>query len=198
MPPVKGTIYISYAWGDAQETGASREDIVNRLYASLIADGYAVKRDKMDLSYKGLISEFMRELGQGDCIVVVISDKYLKSPFCMYELLEIHRHLQFDARICPIVLSDAKLRTLPDRLEYVTHWKEELARIEYSIAKVGWQVLSASGSLQEYEKYREITFHADKLLTHLADINSQTPGLIEANDFDMLKRAIDERLQHLS
>jgi len=49
----------------------------------------------MDLGYKGLISEFMQKIRQGDCIVVVVSDKYLKSPFYMYELLEISRNLHF-------------------------------------------------------------------------------------------------------
>ena len=53
------------------------------------------------------------------------------------------------------------------------------------------------GTLQEYDKNREITHHADKLLGYLADINSQTPQLIEANDFETLKRAIDKRLQQL-
>ena len=31
----------------------------------------------------------MRAIGEGDRIFVVLSDKYLKSPFCMYELFEI-------------------------------------------------------------------------------------------------------------
>jgi internalin A len=197
MSPANPAVYISYAWGDSQETGASREDIVNRLYDALIREGYNVKRDKMDLGYKGLISAFMQAMGRSDCIVVVISDTYLKSPFCMYELLEMYRHLQFDERICPIVLSDARLRTLSDRLEYVAHWQAESMRLKGLIDKVGWEVLSASGSLQEYEKYREITFHADKLLTHLADINSQTPERIAADDFDLLRRAIDARLHQL-
>ncbi len=72
-----------------------------------------------------------------------------------------------------------------------------MARIEQLIEQVGFQVLSASGSLQEYEKYREITFYADELLTHLADIYSQTPERITADDFTMLKCAIDARLQQL-
>jgi hypothetical protein len=81
--------------------------------------------------------------------------------------------------------------------QYVAHWQKELARLKGVIDKVGWEVLSASGSLKEFEKYREITFHADKLLTHLADINSQTLECIAADDFDMLKRAIDVRLHQL-
>jgi hypothetical protein len=189
-------VYLSYAWEDVRAMAAGERAMVDRLDDALVADGYTVKRDTR-LGYKGLISAFMRELGRGDCVVVLISDAYLKSPFCMFELLEIYRHHEFHARICPIVLADARLHTLRDRLSYVAHWKEQLTGIEQLIQQVGIQVLSASGSLQEYETYREITYHADKLVSYLADINTQTPQLLEANDFATLKQAIDARLQSL-
>jgi hypothetical protein len=51
---------------------------------------------------------------------------------------------------------------------------------------------------QEYEKYREITQNTDKLLTYLADINSQTPQMLAANDFETLKRAVAARLQQVA
>jgi internalin A len=191
------TIYISYAWGDAQERGTSREAIVNRLHDALSAEGYTLKRDKMDLGYKGLISEFVQEIGRGHCIVVVISDKYLKSPFCMYELLEISKNPHFRDRICPIVLGDAKVRSLPDRLEYVAYWKEEATRIEQLIERVGIKSLSAEGGFKEYEKYRLIAQNIDPLLSYVANMNTLTPELLEANDFASLKQAIDARLQQL-
>jgi internalin A len=196
MPPAKGTIYLSYAWGDAQENGASREDIVDRLYASLLADGYTVKRDKMDLEYKGLISTFMADIGRGDCVVVVISDKYLKSPYCMHELLAIYKNNDFRDRICPIVLADAKLRTLEDRFGYRLHWINRLDHLERLIEKIGVRNVSKA-EFQEYDMYREIMQHHGTLASHLTDINSQTPQVIEANDFETLKRTIDERLRQL-
>jgi hypothetical protein len=52
-------IFFSYAWGDEKEIGESREKIVNSLYESLKNDGYKIVRDKIDLGYKGLISDFM-------------------------------------------------------------------------------------------------------------------------------------------
>jgi internalin A len=195
-PPARPAVYISYAWGDVRATPAGERAMVDRLYDTLVADGYIVKRDTMDLGYKGSISDFMHELGRGGCVVVLISDAYLKSPFCMFELLEIDRNQEFRERICPIILPDARLHTLVDRLTYVEHWQEQFTRIEQLIQR-NFRVLSASGSLQEYEKYREITYHADKLVSYLADINSQTPQLLEANDFATLKQAIDARLQSL-
>ena len=94
-------------------------------------------------------------------------------------------------------MADARLHRLEDRLTYVAYWKEKVTSIEQLIQQVGFQILSASGSLQEYETYREITYHADKLVSYLADINTQTPQLLEANDFATLKQAIDARLQSL-
>jgi internalin A len=115
----------------------------------------------------------------------------------MFDLLEIYRHHEFHERICPVVLADARLHAPADRLTYVAHWKTQLTRIEQLIQEVGIQVLSASDSLQKYETYREITSHVDKLVSYLADMNSQAPQLLEANDFATLKRTIDARLQAL-
>ena len=43
----------------------------------------------------------MQEIGRGRCIITVISDKYLKSPNCMYELVQIAENGQFYDRIFP-------------------------------------------------------------------------------------------------
>ncbi|MEO5998942.1 MAG: hypothetical protein ABIN89_19385 [Chitinophagaceae bacterium] len=46
----------------------------------------------------------MKRIGTGKAVVVVIGDRYLKSPYCMFELLEIYRNRDFIDRIFPIVL----------------------------------------------------------------------------------------------
>ena len=102
----------------------------------------------------------------------------------------------FHNRICPIVLADAKLRTLEDRLGYRVHWLERLGHLEKLMEQIGVRNLSKA-EFQEYDLYREIMQHHGTLTSHLADINSQTPQVIEANDFETLKRTIDERLQQL-
>ncbi|WP_446375806.1 toll/interleukin-1 receptor domain-containing protein [Coleofasciculus sp. E2-BRE-01] len=52
----------------------------------------------------GMIKEFMQRIEKGKCLIVVISDRYLKSPNCMYELVQIVNNGEFDNRIFPIVL----------------------------------------------------------------------------------------------
>ncbi len=192
-------VYVSYAWGDPHETGPeSREDIVERLCGSLTADGYDVRRDKHHLGYQGSITEFMQEIGRGACIIVVVSDKSLRSTFCMYEVLEVDRNRDFRKRVCPVVLSDAKIHSAADRLAYVAHWQEEYNRLHALIEKVGLNGVSIDGSLKEREKLRDIAQAGDKLFTILADMNARTPQIVEANNFELLKRAIADRMQQLA
>jgi internalin A len=84
--------YVSYAWGDDRTPeGRAREEIVDRLCHAAIGQGHSILRDKDVLSSGDSISAFMRRIGSGDRIFVIMSDKYLRSPHCMFELSEIWR-----------------------------------------------------------------------------------------------------------
>jgi len=108
-------IFVSYAWGGESET------IVNQIDKAFQEKGISIIRDKRDLGFKGLITDFMKQIGTGRAVVTVISDKYLKSPYCMFELLEIHRNLNFAERIFPIVLKDATIFDPIPLLSYLKH-----------------------------------------------------------------------------
>lgn len=82
-PPLP-RVFISYARDDQKDGGASREQIVNRMEASLRKSGYDIRRDQTNLGYGESLRLFMEEFGHGGCIIAVVSDKYLRSPFCMY------------------------------------------------------------------------------------------------------------------
>ena len=68
-------IFLSYAWG------SESEQIVNDLDSAFKAKGITLIRDKRDLGFKSIITEFMQRIGKGQAVVVVITDKYLKSPY---------------------------------------------------------------------------------------------------------------------
>lgn len=62
-----------------------------------------------------LISGFMKRIGLADHVIVVLSDKYLRSPYCMTELHYIYQRSfgekeDFLYRIFPLRLTDAQLR----------------------------------------------------------------------------------------
>lgn len=72
-PQTPAALYISYA---TRENTA----FIQSLEGALRAEGYQVKRDTSAIGSKDSIGAFMAEMGQADCIVVILSDAYL--PTC--------------------------------------------------------------------------------------------------------------------
>jgi TIR domain len=189
-------IYFSYAWKDAREVGESREKIVQELYDSLKADGYNLKRDKEELGYTQSIKEFMDEIGQSDFIIVAISDKYLKSSYCMYEMLKIYRQSnsnidELKRKIYPIVLGDAKIHDPSDMLDYVIYWQDEKTLLEGKINKVGFD--AASAVIPDFKNYKEIMDNVGLISAMLRDMNTLSPAMLSADNFGEIKKAIGER-----
>jgi internalin A len=172
---------------------------VDRLYATLETQHYKIIRDKKDNGYRKLISDFMRRIGRGKLVVAVVSDKYLKSPYCMYELLEIYTQGGFHERVFPIVLPDAKLYDLEDRLRYIKYWTDKKKEIENLIKAIDLDAFSSDATFQEYDLYyRRVYNNVDTLTRLLADWNALTPKSLEENNFDKMLTAIDARLKELA
>ena len=99
-------------------------------------------RDRDQIPPGERISAFIRRLTRADLVVAVISDKYLCSPYCMYEIHALWQKSQEDAdlmaeRLVPIVLPDVKLKGLRDRAPYVRFWKKEKEDLEELFRELG-------------------------------------------------------------
>ncbi len=90
--PREPQVFVSYAWGDETPEGRQRAKVVDDLCAALGRQGVKVRRDRDEMRPGDSISEFMDRLTEGDFILAVISDKYLRSEYCMYELFRIYRN----------------------------------------------------------------------------------------------------------
>lgn len=90
-------VYISYAWGGESEI------IVTEICQQLQNNKVKYYIDKKDIAYKDSIREFEERLGAGDYVILVVSDKFLKSKDCMYEFLQIKNAGNIYERIFPIV-----------------------------------------------------------------------------------------------
>src|SRR5687768_15138132 len=141
-------VYVSYAWGGESER------IVNELDADLKAQGITMVRDKRNLGFKGMIRDFMQQIGRGYAVIVVISDKYLKSPNCMYELVEIAKNKDVYDRIFPIVLADADIYNPINRIKYIKHWEDQLKELDAAMKLVSSANLQ--GMRDEIDSYDDI------------------------------------------
>jgi TIR domain-containing protein len=190
MTQYQNSVFISYAWG------GEREEIVNQIDESLRARGVKIIRDKRDLGYKGSIKEFMERIGQGNCVIVVVSDKYLRSPNCMFELVEIAENKQFHDRIFPILLADADIYDPVKRINYIKHWEQKRAQLAEAIKSV--DPANLHGIREEMDIYDRIRDQVSGLTSTLKDMNTLTPDMHRDANFTQLYDALEKRMKEVS
>jgi hypothetical protein len=179
-------VFISYAWGGESER------IVNELDADLQSKGIMVIRDKRDLGFKGMIRDFMQQIGRGHAVIIVISDKYLKSPNCMFELVEISRNKDFYDRVFPIVLGDADIYNPVNRIKYIKHWEDKVKELDEAMRSVSSANLQ--GMREEIDSYDEIRDNISNLTFFLKDMNTLTAEMHENSNFASLLVTLEKRL----
>jgi len=178
--------YVSYAWGDDRTPeGQAREEIVDRLCEVAKAQGHTILRDKEVLSLGDSISGFMRRIGTGDRVFVILSDKYLRSPHCMFELSEVWRTSRqegkaFLERVRIYALPDANIFKPTDGADWAIHWKKEHDALESRAHEHGTVVLGELGN-------RRLT-QMHKFYTQVSDILGTLADVVQPRTFEELER----------
>jgi hypothetical protein len=163
-------VFVSYAWGDdSSEEARQRAQVVEGLCETAQLEGWEVVRDKNALRYGDLISAFMKILGQADVVIVVLSAKYLRSPYCMAELHALYRNARqekkaFLDRIIPLVLGDARIGTPEERVEHAKHWEARYLKLRSDL-----DYLSVE-DFRLYQDMRDWYSHVGGMLTHVNDV----------------------------
>lgn len=89
--------------------------------------------DIRDLNYMDDLEKFMTRLGQADFVIVILTQQYLESPNCMYELAEMHFASNMKKSVFPIVFDDVQIVELEDRVAHVNRWKQKLSVFENTV-----------------------------------------------------------------
>ena len=173
-PVPKPEYFVSYAWGDTTPGGRDRERVVDHICAAAEERGITILRDKKVLGLGERISKFMQRLGQSDRVFVILSDKYLKSHYCMYELFEIWRNCrqneqEFLSHIRVFALPDAKIWSPLERARVAAHWREESGQLETLVNAHGFDLLSEK-DYRHYKLMKDFSSHIGDILTTVADI----------------------------
>ena len=122
-------VFISYAWADDSNKIAELE-------LAFQNEGVHVVRDKRDLGYKGNIREFMAHIGRGKCVLLILSEEYLRSENCLFELLEVAKHGDFADGVFPVVLESARIYKPLDRIRYVRYWEKQITDLDEELKTV--------------------------------------------------------------
>ena len=179
----KPEVYISYAWEEESEK------IVTGICNALETKNINYKLDKKDIGYKGSIKAFENSLGKGDFIILIVSDKFLKSKDCMYEIMKIKEHGNMFHRILPIVLDSAKIYDPSERADYRIYWEKKFNELKEKLKQSN--LVFTSGLQNDLNNYMSYIQIIDDILTLLKDINSLNLSIHEGNNYSEIIKIIE-------
>lgn len=156
------TIFISYNWHDGKIT-----DRIDRHLSRL--SGVTVKRDVRNIGPWKSIREFMEGIRQQDYAVLIVSDSYLKSKNCMFEVTEMMKEQEYADRIFPAVVETGIYDPLV-RARYISYWKQECDKLEAAVK--GLDPANAVGLAADLKCYKNIASSVGEFLSMVADRNN--------------------------
>ena len=197
MPAIP-KVYFSYAWGDGESPeGKLREEAAGYLYAALKEregrQEVEVVIDRERMNYKSSIRKFTEAYGHAEALIIlIISEKYLQSEYCMGEVVQILSNKDYQERIFPVVLPDAGLRDTRRRARYQIYWEEQQSELSEIID----QIKNKGRAVSLYEKLEDI----DEIIRIISDFTTEIGDTITVSppDYQPLLKALDERIQEVA
>ena len=156
------TIFLSYNWHDGEIA-----DRIDKYLSGL--SNITVKRDIRDVGTWKSIREFMKSIRNQDYVVLIISDYYLKSKNCMFEVTEIMKEQAYKDRIFPAVVEHGIYDPLI-RAKYIKYWQEECNKLEAAIK--GLDLANVTELTADLKYYKSIASSMGEFLSIVADKNN--------------------------
>lgn len=141
---MKKKVFLSYCHKDKCIADIVESTLENKI-------GYAVdiSRDEHVVKYKDSLEKFMQSINEHDFVISIISDSYLKSDACMYEVTELMRDRNYYDRLLFIIISDKDIEFYKDksikvgadiysssRFEYIEYWQKKKNEIDSTIRRL--------------------------------------------------------------
>lgn len=185
-------IYVSYAWKDREEKiEDSREEIVNKLCDAFKTKGYRIIRDKTHMNYRDVIREFMNDIAGASVLIAVISDKYLTSPYCMYELTAAWDRGDFRNRIFPIVLPGVNIYDDLKQIQLTEYWKKEYD--QYKEAIKAFDDAAKEGFLQKLRDREYIYQRVSGAIATISGMVGISSNLLFQGNFEEIIRQVEKK-----
>lgn len=180
----KNKLFLSYCSKDE-----SIADIVDNTIQSYLGNLIYISRFTRNVAYKDSFKKFMNSIGKHDFALSIVSDNYLKSTACMYEVGEILKNADYANKLLFIVLNDddreyypstytgnirANIYNAMGRAEYIYYWQNQYKELKQKIDLI-----------DDYEAKKELIadlsiikkimdFDISPFMSYLSDANGKT------------------------
>jgi GTPase SAR1 family protein len=133
-PSPTAEIFISYAWNPPLKEGESGippgyEEPVDAIAKFFRDKPFRLIRDKNATRFGDNLKHFMEYGARSPHVIVIHSDKYWRSPYCLFELWNVDRELRqrLDRSLLSVVIPvehrDSNIATYEGLEQYLKHWE---------------------------------------------------------------------------
>lgn len=145
-----------------------------------------ITRDIRAVGYGESFSAFMQTIADKDFVISIVSDRYLKSRNCMYEVCELMRDRRFQEKLLFLVVNDEDEKyCYPDDYDqnekigahiydpikqatYLKFWKKKESEMDKAIREINDPVISQNQNI-ELEIIRKIEVNIKDFMRDLSD-----------------------------
>lgn len=161
-------IFLSYCWKDKERAN----------YIELKCSENYIKllRDKYDLEDFTSIEKYMEQVKTSDKCILVISEDYMKSENCMYEILQVLESENPKDKVIPIVYYEGIYQTA-EIAKWIDYWDYRYHELKEILEKL--PEASTESLLKKLQMYKTISQKIGELLLIIKDIISPKEDTIE-------------------
>lgn len=185
-------VFLSYCQKDSCIADIVEEKVKNKVRE------IEISRDVRDVKYKESFSEFMHSIGEHDFVITIISDQYLKSRNCMYEIVETMRDRNFIDKLFYVVIFEddvkfydnqtnaqvaADIYSLTGQVKYLKHWQSVEYELRELISELGDPLL-ISNYAEELKVITKIKMEIQEFMNLLRDRKGVSFGDMLDSDFE--------------
>ncbi len=174
----KFKLFLSYCSVDSDMIDILEQKILNSEYAYI----FDISRYTRDVAYRESFQEYMDSIGDYDFVITLISDNYLKSKACMYEVsklldgsnlskflyIVVDRKDEEYCRQFPLCRTKAaEIYTPEGQLAYISYWDNQRKVLEQSIKELDRPYMHPE-TAENLRRVDHILYHEiDPLLKYL-------------------------------
>ncbi len=184
-------IFLSYSWKNMEIADSIDNDFKSK--------GIMFQRDIRDVGYMESIKKFMERIRDSGYVLMIISDEYLKSENCMYEVSEFLKEKDFQDRILLIVLENARIYDFKGKKGYIEYWKKVYEAMNNKLNELPRE--KSIKLSKELNKVQNIYSNIDEFLDIVGDKKSVSFSKLRENNYkdilDIVKYVNPELLDEL-
>lgn len=177
----KTRIFLSYSH--------SNINIANRIDNIFNSKNTSLTRDVRDLLPYSSLEKFMDTIRDHDYVIILISDAFLKSVNCMYEVIQFIQEKKYIDRTFPIIIDEeVQIFNRSRHGEYIRYWQKKYKSLEIRIKSL--RTFGIISLYRELNKIERIQSNIGDFLDKIADLNCVSLEELESTDY----KAIVDRI----